>query len=130
VENVGAVCRNIGPSQMRLRLVGGLLLAVVAIGLGACAWWVGQPWFVRALVAFPAYFAVLCFLEVRYRTCVVLAELGKQNLDQGAQTVGDARLARELRSVARRLYWQALLVASVLTGGYLAVTLACACASG
>src|SRR5262245_54597267 len=113
-------CANIGPKQSRLRMAWGVMLTLIAIGVGGYCWLTGQPWYVRAGAVFiPAYFAVLGFLEVRCRTCVLLAEMGRQNMDKASEWVVDEAQARRLRHVARRIYWQSLTIAAPVTAAYL-----------
>ena len=106
---------NIGPRQRRRRLIGGIVWLVVALGTMTVVRSpdLDRPW--RLLVFLPALFAAVCLLQVREKTCVVLAATGQRNLDAGNERVTDEREQRLLRHQARRVMLGATAAAAVVT---------------
>ena len=72
-----------------------------------------RPW--RLLVFLPAGAAALDFLQVRARTCVLLAARGVRNMDAGNEAIAEPSELNAVRRQARAVHVQSALVAAVVT---------------
>jgi len=114
--NEASVCvPNIGPRQRRQRLIGGLLGLAIAFALSGLllATAVGRP--LRVLVFLPFFAGTTGLFQAREKTCVALVAKGERNLDLGSERVESEGDLRQMRAQARRVYWQALLSAALLS---------------
>ena len=112
---------NIGPREQRRRIVMGIGMSVLTAA--AVVWLVAAdaPRVWRLLVFVPAWIAALDFLQVRARTCVLLAARGVRNLDAGIEPIASASERARIRTQARVVHVQAALVATVITAAVAAV---------
>ncbi|HNY30450.1 MAG TPA: hypothetical protein PKO15_06150 [Fibrobacteria bacterium] len=106
---------NIGPRGIRRRI---LLGAAVLFGaLGAFVWMlvseVDSLW--RWSLLLPLFGGILCILEARSSTCVVLAALGAWDLGCGTQKVPDSGLEKDLRMRAIKIIGGSFVAALVAT---------------
>ena len=69
----------------------------------------------------PAWAAVLCYLEARSHTCVVLAARGLRNLDLGNERVDDAAARRASTAQSRAMYLWTTVVTGIATTAFLLV---------
>jgi hypothetical protein len=106
---------NIGPREQRKRR----LLGIVALTVGVATAFVlvvyGAPRWSRAVVFFPIWIAGLGLLQAREKTCIALAARGTCNMDDGEESLGDARLIEQLRTKARALTRRATITALAAT---------------
>lgn len=112
----GATCiPNIGPRERRRRVVMGVVMIVLTAL--AAAWLVTggapRPW--RLLVFVPAWIGALDVLQVRARTCVLLAARGVRNMDHGNEPLTDPRERDRVRAQARAVHLQSALLALAVT---------------
>jgi hypothetical protein len=117
-DETGLACRpNIGPRERRRRmLLAGIATAIaVATATAVLVAPAPRPW--RLAVFPPAWAAVLCYLEARRRTCVVLAARGMRNLDAGNETVVDAAERRASAAQSRAIYLWSTGVAAIVVAG-------------
>jgi hypothetical protein len=106
---------NIGPRERRKRLIGGVVMLLVAIGLAVILVRSGVPRAWRAAVFIPLWASATGFVQARHATCVALAAMGCQNLDGGTEPVADPTLLERMRAQARTVNVQALVTAVLLT---------------
>lgn len=105
---------NIGPDQRSKRMVAGVVMAVFSLGLAAVLVLLEvSPW-IRFALAVPVWFAVLNWFQVRQKTCVYFAAIGKQDQGSGLTPVDDPEADRQLRLQARMIYLWTTLVTLVL----------------
>ena len=71
----------------------------------------GAPRLWRLLVFVPVWIAALDFLQVRARTCVLLAARGVRNMDGGNEPIADPAELERVRTQARAVHIQSALVA-------------------
>ena len=74
---------------------------------------VPRPW--RLVVFVPAWIGALDFLQVRAGTCVLLAARGVRNMDSGNEPITDSAELARVRSQARMVHIQSLLLAGCVT---------------
>ena len=112
-DDIGLTCRpNIGPRERRRRMVlAGAAAGIAVVSLTALLLADAPRWW-RLAVSAPIWAAVLCYLEARSRTCVVLAARGMRNLDSGNEIVDDADAVRASTAQSRTIY----LWSTVVTG--------------
>ena len=99
---------NIGPRERLKRRNLAIGTAVLSGGLALLFILAGWPRFLRVALFFPVFFSVLCFLEERGKTCVVLAELGRRNMDQGNRKIEDCEIVAALKTRARNITLKSL----------------------
>lgn len=100
---------NLGPREVRRRLLPGLVLLGLGLASGAVA--VTQGWAspLRYVPAVLLGLGTLNVLQARTKTCVVLGLSGRRNLDAGDEDLTDAAVARALRARSWRLIGLAVL---------------------
>jgi len=106
---------NIGPAQRSKRVIAGVLMAVFSLGLAAAFLLLDvSPW-IRITLAVPVWFAVLNWFQVRQKTCVYFAAIGKQDQGSGLAPVEDPEVDKQLRRQARMIYvWSTLVTLVVI----------------
>jgi hypothetical protein len=112
------ICSNIGRGQRRLRYLGALACASIAIVAtillivtGASRWW-------RLLIAPIIWFGSYSYLEAVYRTCAALAARDEQSLEDElvltrtlrGDKIQDDNLKRMLRETARKIKQQVIMI--------------------
>jgi hypothetical protein len=110
------VCvENIGPREVRKRLIFGALFLLLALA-GAVALVLGgasRLW--RLGLWLPLWGAALGYYQARERTCVVLARKSARNLDRGIEVVTDPVVVAASRRMAARVQILAAVTATVAT---------------
>lgn len=93
----------------------GVAMSVVLVA--AAVWLIasGAPRAWRLLVFVPAWAGAVDFLQVRARTCVLLAARGVRNMDAGNEAITDAAELRRVRAQARTVHLQSALAALAIT---------------
>jgi hypothetical protein len=117
-DHTGLTCLpNIGPRQRRRRLVlaGVWATIALAVALFAVLPHLDRVW--RLAVFPPTWIAVLCYLEARHHTCVVLAARGLRNLDAGNERVDDATERRASAAQSTAIYVRSTIVAAIVVIG-------------
>jgi hypothetical protein len=115
-ERTGLACLpNIGPRERRRRMVLAGVAAAMTLATGAAVLLASAPAPWRLAVFPPAWAAVLCYLEARHRTCVVLAARGLRNLDTGNEPVADGNARRASTAQSRAIYLWSTIVAAIVT---------------
>jgi hypothetical protein len=111
-------CLNIGPREraMRVRVGVGLLFVTGITAASLLFAQAARPY--RALVFLPLLLACISLLQVRAKTCVLLATRRKKNLDDGEVVVSDAAEQRQLAAQARGVIVQALGLAGLATAAF------------
>jgi hypothetical protein len=106
---------NIGPRGRQARLILGLVMLMLSIGLGTFSVHAGlmQPW--RLLVGIPLFLSILCLMEYRDKTCIVYSEAGIKNMDSGSQKIDEQAVADAIRARGRGLVVKSLVSAAALT---------------
>lgn len=106
---------NIGPRERAKRRNLGIFMTVLS-SLTILFFVVTEfARFWRLSVFLPVFFAILCFIEERQKTCVVMAELGTCNLDRGETRIQDSEIAQALKSRGRKIIFQSVLWAFAVT---------------
>ena len=108
--------RNISPKGKRVRLLLGSsgLVAVLGASVALVCMDVDPAW--RWGLLLPTFASILCILEAKCSTCVILAALGAWDLGCGTQRVPDPGLESQLRQRAWKLVgWSALLAVGLCT---------------
>jgi hypothetical protein len=111
---------NIGPRERRRRLVMGVVVGGLTVALAVWLVSAGAPRVWRLLVFVPAWIAALDFLQVRAKTCVLLAAKGVRNMDAGNEAIGEAAELTAVRAQARAVHVQSLVTAAVATAAVMA----------
>lgn len=118
-ETMTACVANIGPRGRRRRLLSGIVLFGIGVGLSAFLVWSGQPRAWRLLAFAPFWIGAFGIFQARARTCAVLAARGQRDLDRGAESIADPAELLTVRRQGRQVQFRTLLAAVVLTGGVL-----------
>ena len=106
---------NIGPDERRKRFVMGIamlaLSAILALILmlnhSAHSW--------RLLLFLPFFLGMLGLIQDREKTCVLLAELGVQNMDSGEKKIDEITIANELKKRGRKILAKSVFSAALVT---------------
>ena len=108
-------CFNLGLKEKKKRIFAGVLC--FAAGAAVALYFVFQETpSVTRLVVFPLFFlALLCFLQAKERTCVLLAFRKEKILDQVREPLEDTQLCRQLMLKAQKILLQAFVLAFALT---------------
>lgn len=106
---------NIGLRGRKHRIILGL--ATLFLSLGAFAWMfvVGLDSIWRWALFLPLFGGILCVVEAKSSTCVVLAALGAWDLGCGTQKVPDRGLETDLRMRAIKIIGLSLAAALAIT---------------
>ncbi|NDJ54763.1 MAG: hypothetical protein GYB68_16970 [Chloroflexi bacterium] len=116
MEETPAPIANIGPKGRRNRMMLGITL--IAIGIGLSIFFVVlqvQP--VLRLVTFvPFWSGFLGVFQSRSQTDVALASKGQRNMDDGPQDIAIDEDKAKLRAQALRVYIEAATAGAALTG--------------
>ena len=112
---------NIGPHERKKRLwIGSILLAVAAgIALTLAFAPIERAW--RLLAFVPLWAGATSLFQVYEKTCVALASRGTRNLDTAEERINDARELAQVKRQARRVRFEGLAVAVLLTALVLAI---------
>jgi hypothetical protein len=106
---------NIGKAQKRLRLILGILLFILAAAASVLLVFSETQGWIRGAVFIPYFFAMLCFLQAKERTCVIFAYQKVQDLGAGLEPVTDPEASSFLKIKAQKLVMQAGFIAILLT---------------
>jgi hypothetical protein len=93
-------CQNLGPGQIRKRLVLGVLAFVIGLIMSICFVVFNVNDWIRAAVFIPYLFGYLGLFQAKQKTCVFLALQDKQNLDHGNESVSDNTTRSLLRKTS------------------------------
>ncbi|HEY1956918.1 MAG TPA: hypothetical protein VGH28_14960 [Polyangiaceae bacterium] len=117
------VCKpNISAAGRRRRMrvgYGGVVASVALLVTGVALHW---PWYVRAVVFFPAALSAIGFLQATRHTCIARAAEGTFEHDDFSTTKADDAEVAASRKVAASIKRDALLV------GLVCAVIACATA--
>lgn len=110
---------NLGRRGRRNRLILGSILGVCSTVMAVLLVYARVHWLWKLSLFLPIFGTLLLLLQVRTRTCVVLAALGAWDLDCGTQRVPDPDLEKRLRHrayllVCSAFLWTLLVMAFVL----------------
>jgi hypothetical protein len=120
----GQVCKaNISPRGRRMRQRVGIVSSVVVLGLVAWALAGHWPWYLRAVVFFPAAGAGFGFFQASRNTCVARAKEGTFEHDDLSKTPAAEADAAASRKVAAGINRDALLLAVAVALAAMATTL-------
>jgi len=95
-------CRNLGPKEIRKRLLLGYFALITGLILAIISIWLNASVYLRWLLFIPFFVGYLGILQARQKTCVALGIKGHQNLDQGDEPIVEKTLRQKLR---RRSVW-------------------------
>ena len=100
---------NIGPKQVRIRQMMGVILFILAIGLVSylISSDAPRPWRLLTFVPFSA--AILCFFETKNKVCVGLAVCNLKDMGKGQEKIEDRGIANKIRAYSLRLVLKSLL---------------------
>jgi hypothetical protein len=113
---MATIARNIGPGGRRMRVLGGSVLLVLAVGAAVSLVMLGVDRGAR-LALFALFFGgALGLLQARDNTCVMLAARNQYEIARGVEVVTDSWLAGQLRRQAGEVLLEAALIAAFLTG--------------
>ncbi|MBL8822473.1 MAG: hypothetical protein JNJ77_07800 [Planctomycetia bacterium] len=93
-----AACINLGPRETHKRRLMGLLFFYLGLALSLIFIWQDVNDWLRATVFAPYFLGYLGIFQALYKTCVVHALSGTQNLDAGNQPVDESANSRKLKS--------------------------------
>jgi hypothetical protein len=106
---------NIGPKETNKRLIVGVALLLATIFLAYKLVDSHADRIFRLTVFLPLFFSLLCLLQAKKKTCVVLALQEKQNLDKGEETVKDGALRQSLWSNSLKIIIGSLILSNIFT---------------
>jgi hypothetical protein len=112
---------NLGNAQKRKRLILGIVLFSAAGFLSVYFTYAETPAWIRSLLFFPYFVAMLGFLQAKQRTCVVFAYKNVKDLGEGMQPVGDAESSKFLKIRAQKIVVQSFFIAFLLTAATLLI---------
>lgn len=96
---------NIGPGVRRHRLLQGVTMLMMGIGVALMLFGLRAGPYFRLLVFVPLWLGALGLLQWRAHTCVGLAERGERDLGSGPEPIADpaarARVKRQADVIAR-----------------------------
>ena len=106
---------NIGPSGRRFRLILGIVMLVISLGLvfALAPDRSNRIW--RISVFVPVFLAFLNLIEAKEKTCVLLSELSLQNFDQGSKKIGNLDSVGNLKMKGRKIIAQSALFALLVS---------------
>jgi len=109
---------NIGPKEIARRRRAGLVVLLIAVGLGALLVAVNAPAVARALVFFPLWGGLVSLEQVRRKFCVAFAYAGirSANPSETRESVVDAADLAADHAAARWMVTYCGLIALVVTG--------------
>jgi len=110
-----ACVANIGPTERRRRLVGGVSMLAVTVAAAGFLLWFDAPRLWRVSLFVPAWLGALGVFQVRAKTCVALAGRGLRNMDAGDEAITDPRELAQVRSQSRQVHVRAVLIAALVT---------------
>ena len=106
---------NIGPKQVRIRQMMGVVLFVLAIGFISYLASSGAPRLWRLSVFVPFSGAILWFFETKNKICVGLAACSLKNMDKGQVKIEDHGVARQLKAYSLNLILKSFLWGALAT---------------
>ena len=106
---------NIGPKQVQIRQIMGVVLFILAIGLVSYLISSGalRPWRLLGFVPFSA--AILCFFETKSKICVGLAVCNLKDMGKGQEKIEDQGIANKIRAYSLSLVLKSLLWGTLAT---------------
>jgi hypothetical protein len=105
---------NIGPRERQRRLIGGVVLLLIAVCVGGCLIWFDAPRPWRLLVFLPVWASAIGFFQVSAKTCVALAARGLRNMDHGDESIENPRELDVVRAQSRLVHLRSALSAAVV----------------
>lgn len=106
---------NIGPGERRKRFVLGIAMLSLS-GILALVFVTNHfAHSGRLILLFPIFFGMLGLIQDREKVCVLLAELGIQNIGTGERKVADAVVANTLKTRGRKILLKSALSAALVT---------------
>ena len=106
---------NIGPLERRKRLKLGIAMLAVSTAIILIFVLSASPRIWRFILFFPIFLSLLCFIENRESTCVVLAEQGVRDLDLGRWKIDDDAIAAGIKNRARKILLKSAVFAALAT---------------
>jgi len=106
---------NIGPGERRKRLVVGIGMLAVGVGLGVGLIVTDVPRWWRIGLLIPFWLGALGLFEAKERTCVVLAARGVRNLDRGEERIAEQGVQTQVRARALNVHILSVFTAALLT---------------
>ena len=112
---------NIGPAERKKRLWAGavILSLAVIIALALAFAPLDRAW--RLLSFVPFWAGATSLFQVYEKTCVALASRGVKNLDTAEERITNTAELDQVKRQARRVRFEGLVVAALLTVGVLAI---------
>jgi hypothetical protein len=114
METNAACIANIGPRERRKRVMGGVIMLVIALVLTAALLHAGVARAWRATVFIPLWLSATGFLQAYHQTCVALAARGTQNMDAGEHPVTDTLALVRIRAQAQTVHVQSVVTAALV----------------
>lgn len=115
MSNASNSVSNIGPRESQNRIIIGLLMAVIAIGLIVLLFVLNWSSLWGVLVFFPLTGAFLGFLQAKNKTCIAMAAKSQHSLDSGVEKIEDEVLISKLKEQGNMIVTHSVLYAVVLT---------------
>lgn len=106
---------NIGIAEGKKRISLGITAFVVGLLLFAVFYWTGAPRRWRGFLFLPFFASLIGFFQAKRKLCVVLAQRGVRNMDQGEQRIDDPSDASLLRRESVKLLFICLALAYLVT---------------
>ena len=106
---------NIGPKQVRIRQILGVILFILAAILVSYLISSGAPRLWRLSVFVPFSGAILCFFETKNKICVGLATCSLKNMDRGQVKIEDPGVAGQLKAYSLNLILKSFLWGALAT---------------
>lgn len=115
-ELIGEVCiPNISTSERQKRLMGGIIIFAVSLGILAALMASGADRLWRLPLYLLFYGAASCYFQWRDKTCVGLANVNSRKIGDRMEKIEDAGELAQVKRQARRVQIKSLLAAIPLT---------------
>jgi hypothetical protein len=114
METNAACIANIGPRERRKRVIGGVVMLIVAVALTIALLHAGVARAWRATVFIPLWLSAVGFLQAYHQTCVALAARGTEHMDAGERSVTDAHALARIRVQAQTVHVQSVVTAALV----------------
>lgn len=106
---------NIGVAESKKRVGLGIAAFAVGLSLGAVFYWMGVPRQWRVFLFLPFFASMIGFFQAKKKLCVVLAQRGVRDMDQGEERIENPSEASLLRRESFKQLVYSIAAAGLLT---------------
>ncbi|MDB5237428.1 MAG: hypothetical protein JWL88_530 [Parcubacteria group bacterium] len=118
-QYIPGVC-NIGPQEIRMRMMVGWVSLVITLALGALLIYLPvSPW-TRLALFFPAFVSAMGFLQAAFDFCVAFGSQGLFNIDKEVgktESVSQAEFRAKDQKKVVQIYILAVVTAALVVAG-------------